>query len=64
MEATVKYHSLGVRGLTQTLIAGQETAAGGQFDWGGRLPNSNGGAQWSPQAGGQSAGARKGSKGA
>ena len=25
--------------------------SGGQFDWGGRLPNSNGGAQWFPQVG-------------
>ena len=25
---------------------GSETAYGGQFDWGGRLPKSNGGARW------------------
>ena len=25
------------------------TLTGRQFDWGGRLPKSNGGAQWSPQ---------------
>ena len=31
------------------------TVSGGQFDWGGRLPKSNGGAQRSPQAGGKSA---------
>jgi hypothetical protein len=24
---------------------------GGQFDWGGRLPKGNGGAQWFPQHG-------------
>jgi hypothetical protein len=25
---------------------GSETVYGGQFDWGGRLPKSNGGARW------------------
>ena len=44
--------------------SGSGTMRGGEFDWGGRLPKSNGGAQWFPQAGWQSAGARKGSKGA
>ena len=29
------------------------TVSGGQFDWGGRLPKSNGGAQRYPQAGGK-----------
>ena len=28
-----------------------ETVLGGQFDWGGRLPKSNGGAQRFPQTG-------------
>ena len=59
-EATVKYHPDGAYALT----SGRGTAAGGEFDWGGRLLKSNGGAQWFPQAGWQSAGARKGSKGA
>ena len=59
-EATVKYHPDGACGLTSR----RGTAAGGEFDWGGRLLKSNGGAQWFPQAGWQSAGARKGSKGA
>ena len=27
------------------------TLSGGQFDWGGRLPKSNGGAQWLAQTG-------------
>ncbi len=27
------------------------TLHGGQFDWGGRLPNGNGGARWWAQAG-------------
>ena len=31
------------------------TLHGGQFDWGGRLPNSNGGARWWAQAGRTSA---------
>ena len=31
------------------------TLAGGQFDWGGRLPKSNGGARWWAQAGRKSA---------
>ena len=31
------------------------TVSGGQFDWGGRLPKSNGGAQRAPQAGWKSA---------
>ena len=59
-EALVKYHPDVVCGLTIT----DGTAAGGEFDWGGRLLKSNGGAQWFPQAGWQSAAARKGNKGA
>src|SRR5919199_5774336 len=31
--------------------SGAGTAAGGQFDWGGRLPKRNGGAQRFPQGG-------------
>ena len=31
------------------------TLHGGQFDWGGRLPNGNGGARWWAQAGRKSA---------
>ena len=31
--------------------SGQRTVSGGQFDWGGRLPKSNGGAQRFPQNG-------------
>ena len=62
VEAAVKYHSLLVCGLTRTLTAGPETTAGGQFDWGGRLPKGNGGAQRFPQAGWSSAGACKGAR--
>ena len=36
-------------------ISGSGTASGGQFDWGGRLLKSNGGAQRFPQAGWKSA---------
>ena len=34
--------------------------SGGQFDWGGRLPKSNGGAQWFPQIGRKSIKERNG----
>ena len=64
VEATLKYHPGDAVVLTATGQTPGGTAAGGEFDWGGRLPKSNGGAQWFPQAGWQSAGARKGSKGA
>ena len=51
MEALVKYHFRVVRVLTVFPIAGNGTVPGGQFDWGGRLPKSNGGAQRYPQGG-------------
>ena len=35
-------------------LSGSGTASGGQFDWGGRLLNCNGGAQRFPQTGWQS----------
>ena len=35
-------------------LSGSGTLHGGEFDWGGRLPNSNGGAQRFPQRGRQS----------
>ena len=41
-------------------LAGHWTVAGRQFDWGGRLPKRNGGAQRFPQAGWKSAIERKG----
>ena len=31
--------------------SGSGTVHGGEFDWGGRLPNSNGGARWWAQTG-------------
>jgi hypothetical protein len=56
----VKYHS----DLASILTVFHETGHGkvsvGQFDWGGRLLNCNGGAQWFPQAGRKSAIERKG----
>ena len=64
MEPAVRYHPGRAGALTQAAGAPLGTVAGGEFDWGGRLLKGNGGAQRSPQAGGQSAGACKGSKGA
>ena len=32
-------------------LSGSGTLHGGEFDWGGRLPNSNGGARWWAQTG-------------
>ena len=41
-------------------LSGSGTVSGGQFDWGGRLPKSNGGAQRFPQNGWKSFAERKG----
>ena len=49
-EGTVRYHSSWICVLTLTHESGQKTFPVGQFDWGGRLPKSNGGAQRFPQA--------------
>ncbi len=54
MESTVRYHSVKARILTDPL-SGIGTVSGGQFDWGGRLLNDNGGAQRFSQAGWKSA---------
>ena len=51
----MKYHPVGAGALTMVRESGSGTASGGQFDWGGRLLKSNGGAQRFPQAGWQSA---------
>ena len=64
VETLVKYHPGGACVLTRAHEAGQGTAAGGEFDWGGRLLKRNGGAQWFPQAEWKPAGACNGSKGA
>ena len=39
------------RGSNLVSITGTGRVSGGQFDWGGRLPKSNGGAQRFPQRG-------------
>ena len=46
----MKYHPELLTDLTESRETGLKTMSGGQFDWGGRLPKSNGGAQWYPQA--------------
>ena len=43
------YHPLFIEILTNHHETGDRTVSGGQFDWGGRLPKSNGGAQRFPQ---------------
>ena len=45
MERPLGYHSLIAAVLTERHETGFGTLSGGQFDWGGRLPKSNGGAQ-------------------
>ena len=49
-EATLKYHPFFLAVLTVGRLSGHGTMSGGQFDWGGRLPKSNGGARRYPQA--------------
>ena len=50
MEWPLGYHPLHVERLTS--VSGlQRTVSGGQFDWGGRLLKSNGGARRFPQNG-------------
>ena len=46
----MKYHPSVLAVLTVGRLTGHGTMSGGQFDWGGRLPKSNGGALWYPQA--------------
>ena len=50
-EPTLGYHSSVTGILTWARETGQWTVSGGQFDWGGRLRKSNGGAQRYPQNG-------------
>ena len=49
VEATLKYHPEFLAVLTVDRLTGHGTMSGGQFDWGGRLPKSNGGVRRSPQ---------------
>ena len=51
VEPTLGYHSSIAAVLTETHGSGLGTLSGGQFDWGGRLLKSNGGAQRFPQNG-------------
>ena len=51
MESTLGYHSWDIGILTCDHESGRGTLSGGQFDWGGRLLKSNGGAQRYPQIG-------------
>ena len=51
MESTLGYHSWIAAILTDARETGVGTLSGGQFDWGGRLLKSNGGAQRFPQNG-------------
>ena len=50
-ESMLGYHSCDMRVLTCSRESGWGTVSGGQFDWGGRLRKSNGGAQRYPQNG-------------
>ena len=54
VERSLGYHSKFKNDLTR-LLTGAKTVLGGQFDWGGRLPKSNGGARRWAQAGRKSA---------
>ena len=59
MELTLGYHPLHIERLT-SVSGSQRTVSGGQFDWGGRLLKSNGGARRFPQNGWKSFEERKG----
>ena len=50
MESPFGYHPSSIEFLT-TRCGIWGTVSGGQFDWGGRLPKSNGGARRFPQNG-------------
>ena len=51
VEAPLGYHPDRIGVLTWHRETGAGTVSGGQFDWGGRLLKSNGGAQGFPQRG-------------
>ncbi len=54
VEPTLRYHPFSIGVLTLGRESGLGTVSGGQFDWGGRLPKGNGGAQRFPQRGRES----------
>ena len=45
VESSLEYHPCAIGFLTSRHESGGGTLLGGQFDWGGRLQKSNGGAQ-------------------
>ena len=51
VESSLGYHPDSTEVLTGCHESGDRTLLGGQFDWGGRLLKSNGGAQRVPQNG-------------
>ena len=51
VESSLGYHSCIAGFLTSGHESGHGTLLDGQFDWGGRLQKSNGGAQRLPQRG-------------
>ena len=50
VEPSLGYHPWCI-GILTVGVTKLGTVSGGQFDWGGRLPKSNGGAQRFPQSG-------------
>jgi hypothetical protein len=56
------YHPHRIEVLTPTPESGRGTVSGGQFDWGGRLLKSNGGALRFPQNGWKSFAECKGTR--
>ena len=50
LEPALGYHPWCI-GILTVGVTKLGTVSGGQFDWGGRLPKSNGGAQRFPQRG-------------
>ena len=56
----MKYHPCGIKLLTGIRETGLGKVLGGQFDWGGLLPKSNGGVQRHPLCGWPSHVERKG----
>ena len=50
VESSLGYHPLVIEPLTHRFVPWR-TVSGGQFDWGGRLPKCNGGAQRFVQVG-------------